>query len=63
MQIKKWPDVAFWQELVSASPASMFYHTPLWHDIVTAAYPDYAVATTGFIFDDGSRALVPFIQT
>ena len=63
MHIKKWPDIAFWQEIASASPASTFYHTPQWHDIVTAAYPDYAVATTGFIFDDGSRAVVPCIQT
>lgn len=63
MQIKKWPDVAFWNELASASPASTFYHTPLWHTIVIEAYKDYAIGTCGFVFNNGGRVVFPCIQT
>jgi len=63
MQIKDWPDIPFWEELARTSPECTFYHTPLWHDIVIKAYKDYSIGTRGFIFDNGGRAVFPFIQT
>lgn len=63
MNIKLWPDVPFWEQLVKKSPDSTFFHSPLWHEIVTLTYRDYSIATRGFEFDDGSKAIFPFIQT
>lgn len=63
MQIKDWPDVPFWQESVQASSESTFFHTPLWHEIVVKTFKNYTIATKGFIFDDGSKAVLPLIQT
>ena len=63
MKIKIWPDVPFWDELVKKSPESTFFHTHLWHEIVAETYRDYSIATRGFEFDDGTRAIFPLIQT
>jgi len=63
MQIKDWPDIPFWEEIVKESNESTFYHTPLWHEIVVNTFKDYFIATKGFIFEDGKRAVLPFIQT
>lgn len=63
MQITAWPDIPFWEELAAAHPAATFFHSPLWHEIVTGAYPGYDTATLGFAFDDGSRAVLPMIRT
>jgi lipid II:glycine glycyltransferase (peptidoglycan interpeptide bridge formation enzyme) len=63
MKIKIWPDIPFWDELVKKSLESTFFHTCLWHDIVAQTYRDYSIASRGFEFDDGSRAIFPLIQT
>ena len=63
MEIKIWPDVSFWNAVVSKNPESTFFHTPLWHDLVVRTYADYAIATRGFIFSDGRKAVFPLIQT
>lgn len=63
MNVTVWPDVPFWEELVKKSPDSTFFHSPLWHEIVTQTYRDYTTATRGFEFDDGSKAVFPLIQT
>ena len=63
MKIKIWPDFPFWDELVKKSPESAFFHSCLWHEIVTDTYWDYSIATRGFEFADGSRAVFPLIQT
>ena len=63
MQMTTWPDVPFWEELAAAHPAATFFHSPLWHAIVTGSYPDYGIGTVGFVRDDGSRAVLPMIRT
>jgi hypothetical protein len=63
MHINLWPDIPFWEEVVKKNPGSTFFHTPLWHEIVTRTYQDYAIATRGFQFDDGTRAVFPILQT
>ncbi len=63
MNIRLWPDVPFWEELVENSPESTFFHSRLWHEIVTRTYRTYSIATRGFEFADGGRAVFPFIQT
>lgn len=63
MEIKIWPDIALWDAVVTANPESTFFHTPLWHDLVVRTYEDYSIATRGFIFADGRKAVFPLIQT
>jgi hypothetical protein len=63
MEIKTWPDLPFWEELVEQSPESTFYHTPLWHNIVADSFKSFSIATMGFIFEDGTHAVLPFIRT
>ena len=63
MQITTWPDVPFWEELAAAHPAATFFHSPQWHTMVTRSYPEYGIGTQGFVFDGGSKAVLPMIQT
>jgi hypothetical protein len=63
MKIKNFPDVNSWEQVALTSPETTFFHTPLWHKIVVKTYKHYRIATKEFTFDDGTRALIPFIQT
>lgn len=63
MEIKKWPDVTSWEQIVQKSPEATFSFTPLWHEIIVQTYTSYRVATREFLFDDGTKAVIPFIQT
>ena len=63
MKIKNFPDVHCWEKVALTSPEATFFHTPLWHEIVVKTYKRYSIATKEFTFDDGTRALIPFIQT
>lgn len=63
MKIKNFPDVKSWEQVSLTSPEATFFHTPLWHKIVVKTYKHYRIATKEFTFDDGTRALIPFIQT
>ena len=63
MKIKNFPDVNSWEQVALTSPEATFFHTPLWHKIVVKTYKHYRIATKEFTFDDGTRALIPFIQT
>ena len=62
MDILDWPDIPFWEDLVSRDATSTFYHTPLWHEIVVKTFKNYRNASKGFVFSDGTRAVFPFIQ-
>lgn len=63
MEIKDWPDVPFWQEIVEKSSESTFFQAPHWHEIIVKTFQDYSIATKGFIFDDGSKAVFPLMKT
>jgi hypothetical protein len=63
MKIKIWPDISFWNSVVKGNPESTFFHTPLWHDLVVRTYSDYTIATRGFVFSEGRKAVFPLIQT
>ena len=63
MKIKNFPDVNSWEQVALQSSEATFFHTPLWHKIVVKTYKHYRIATKEFTFDDGTRALIPFIQT
>ena len=63
MEVKIWPDISFWNSVVTGNPESTFFHTPLWHDLVVRTYVDYDIATREFVFSGGKRAVFPLIQT
>lgn len=63
MKVQNFPDVHFWEKVALTSPEATFFHTPLWHKIVVKTYKHYYIATKEFTFDDGTVALIPFIQT
>ena len=63
MHVTQWPDTPSWERLVQSSPEATFFHTPQWHEMVHQVYRDYTIATREFRFDDGTRAVVPLIQT
>ena len=62
MEILDWPDIPFWEDLVTRDGTSTFYHTPLWHELVVKAFKNYRNASKGFVFSDGTKAVLPFIQ-
>jgi CelD/BcsL family acetyltransferase involved in cellulose biosynthesis len=57
------PTVQEWEDVVSRSSYSTFFHTPTWAQIVVGAYPEFRIATKGFILDDGVVAIVPLVAT
>lgn len=62
MKILNWPDIPFWEDLVSTDVTSTFYHTPLWHELVVKTFKNYRNASKGFVFNDGTKAVFPFIE-
>ena len=63
MDVTQWHEVSSWQPLTENSTEATFFHTPAWHEIIVRTYPPYEIATRQYIFEDGTRAVVPFIQT
>ena len=62
MKILDWPEIPFWEDLARKDRRSTFYHTPLWHDIVVKAFKRYRNVTKGFVFGDGTKAVLPLVQ-
>jgi len=57
------PSIEFWEEVVSKCECATFYHTYLWSKVLAEAYPIYEVCPKGFIFDDGTKALIPILRS
>jgi len=55
------PDL--WDRVVDRSEYATFFHTATWARILTGTFPEYAVATKGFMLDDGAIAIVPVVGT
>ena len=53
--------MAFWEDVASQSRCATFYHTPLWVKTLAEAYPEFEAASKGFIFEDGTRAIIPLL--
>jgi len=62
MHAAQWPETPAWLPIVSRSPEATFYHTPLWHEALVTACPEYAVATLQFTFDSGMQAVFPCLH-
>lgn len=50
-----------WQEVAETCPWATFFHTPAWASVYTQTFPRYAVASRGFVWDNGARAVIPFL--
>ncbi|MEI6126542.1 MAG: peptidoglycan bridge formation glycyltransferase FemA/FemB family protein [Pseudomonadota bacterium] len=61
MEIIETPSAEFWEDVVSQGPCATFYHTPLWSKALAETYPELAVSAKGFIFEDGTRAMMPLL--
>jgi hypothetical protein len=57
------PSLAQWDTVVAQSPYATFFHTSTWARMMVTTYPDYTIATRGFVLDDGVTAIVPMVRT
>ena len=51
----------FWEDVAGSCLYATFFHTPYWSELMEKTF-SYVDITKGFIFDDGTRAVFPFIQ-
>jgi lipid II:glycine glycyltransferase (peptidoglycan interpeptide bridge formation enzyme) len=51
----------FWQEVAEACPWATFFHTPAWATIYAQTFPQYAIASRGFVMESGARVVIPFL--
>lgn len=52
---------AFWEDVAKSCPYATFFHTPYWSKLMEKAFSCMDI-TKGFIFDDGTRVIFPFIR-
>lgn len=52
----------FWNEVISKADYATFFHTPTWAQIVADNFPEYEIATRGFVLEDSSRAILPMLS-
>ena len=62
MEIIENPEVNLWQEIADKCDYATFFHTPAWAKILESTYPDYQIATKGFILGDGVRVILPLME-
>lgn len=62
MKIIESPSIELWKEIADKCDYATFFHTPAWSKIFVNTYPIYQIATKAFIFDDGTRVILPLIQ-
>lgn len=61
--MKRLPDVReIWNDLVERDPAATFYHTPIWRDMITSAFPHLRDVSIAYELDDGEVAFMPRLE-
>lgn len=53
----------FWDDVVAKSNHATFFHTYTWAKIISDTFPEYSISTKGFVFDDGTKAVLPLLST
>ena len=51
----------FEHEVISKADYATFFHTSTWAQIIVENFPEYDIATRGFVLEDGSRAILPML--
>ncbi len=57
------PTVSLWDRVVACSEHATFFHTSTWAHIIVRTFPDYHVATKGYVLDDNTVVIVPIVGT
>ncbi|UCC38733.1 MAG: GNAT family N-acetyltransferase [Candidatus Aminicenantes bacterium] len=62
--MKVFNDVNFdeWQEIADKCEYATFFHTPAWSKVFIETYPNMKVVNKRFVFNDGTRAILPLIK-
>lgn len=63
MRVIQEVDDAFWLDVAGKSRQATFFHTPHWRDLAIRTYPEYADASVAAILDDGTRVVLPLLET
>ena len=61
MKVIENPSLELWEEVVSQCEGATFYHSPLWSKALVETYTHYRISTKAFLFDDGSKAMLPLV--
>ena len=56
-------DEASWLDVARACHSATFFHTPLWHHLTLTTWPTFHDATVGVLLPDGTRAVLPMVET
>ena len=56
-------DEASWLDVARACHGATFFHTPLWHRLTLSTWPSFRDATVGVALPDGTRAMLPLVET
>jgi len=62
MKVLEDPSLEMWEGVASHCEGATFYHSPLWSKALVETYPHYVSSPKGFLFDDGSKALLPLLS-
>ena len=57
------PPRSFWDQVAAESSLATPYHAPLWAEALVRAYRKYEIATIGFLFEDGTQAIIPMLSS
>lgn len=52
-----------WDEILLNAKGSTYFHTYEWSKIIEQSFPNYSIAAEAFIFDDGVKAILPFMKS
>jgi CelD/BcsL family acetyltransferase involved in cellulose biosynthesis len=61
MEVITLPGRDIWESIVRHSRHATFFHTPAWATALESTYPAYRNNTRAFIFESGSRAILPLM--
>jgi hypothetical protein len=61
MKVIENPSIEFWEKVATQCEGATFYHSPLWSKVLTETYSHYKILSKGFLFDDGSKAILPLL--
>jgi hypothetical protein len=61
MKVIEKVDLSFWLDVAKSCSYATFYHTPYWAQLMTDTFA-YIDETRGFVFDDGTKAVFPFMR-
>ena len=63
MKVIENPNIELWEDIVDNCEYATFFHTPTWAKILEETYPHYRIATKLFIFNDGTRVILPLMKS